>query len=225
MSEALELPAIEPGFINETAGAPSWPGGSMDNALALALVEAAGQEGIDFQPGPTGPKKFWNEHRSELMRTAVLAGILLILALGGLIVDVYNRQQRLDLLNRQLAAVFSETFPEVTTVVDPLQQMRIKAQETRRAAGSKPGAGTRLPAIDILRQLSAGIPKEIDVGLGQVMIGPESVLVTGSTDGFDSVDRIKSGLGLVEGFRSVGITSATVDKNGGRVRFRVKIDL
>ena len=65
----------------------------------------------------------------------------------------------------------------------------------------------------------------MDIALGRMMVGPEQVRITGTTDGFDSVDRIKSRLEAASRFRAVNIDSATVDKSGGRVRFRMNIDL
>jgi hypothetical protein len=223
LSETLKLPVdrIDPGRDVPGAGtgedtAPT------DNALALALVEAAGLEGINFRPGPTGLKRLWGENRSSLVRTTILAAAVLVLALVSVLADTVAKQNRLDDLNRRIRAVFTDTFPDVRTVVDPLQQMRVSVREARREAGLSQGGG-RMRVIDILREMSLRIPADVDVDFGQTVIGEDGVRVSGSTGGFDSVDRVKNSLTGMPGFSTVNISSATVDKSGGRVRFKLKM--
>lgn len=223
LSRELGIP-FDPTDLGGGADTPAitWNAGRMDNALALALAESGGLGLLDFRSGHLGLKKLWVENRPSVIRTSLLAAAVLVLALVSALAGDYTKQKRLDGLNRQITAVFSETFPEVRTVVDPLQQMRATIRQVRQEAGLSQGAN-RMRAVDILRELSVRIPRGTDVDLGQIVIGPEGVRMSGSTDGFDSVDRIKNGLSTAAGFSSVDITSATVEKSGKRVRFKLKM--
>lgn len=223
LSRELGIP-FDPTDLGGGADTPAitWNAGRMDNALALALAESGGLGLLDFRSGHLGLKKLWVENRPSVIRTSLLAAAVLVLALVSALAGDYTKQKHLDGLNRQITAVFSETFPEVRTVVDPLQQMRATIRQVRQEAGLSQGAN-RMRAVDILRELSVRIPRGTDVDLGQIVIGPEGVRMSGSTDGFDSVDRIKNGLSTAAGFSSVDITSATVEKSGKRVRFKLKM--
>jgi hypothetical protein len=51
------------------------------------------------------------------------------------------------------------------------------------------------------------------------------MLLSGETDDFNSVDIIKNRLVSYQAFKNTKISSATTDKSGNRVRFKIKIDL
>ena len=61
--------------------------------------------------------------------------------------------------------------------------------------------------------------------LTQLLIGPDSVLLSGSTDTFNTVDDIKSRLEGQAGFKGVTISSATMEKSDNRIRFKLKVQL
>jgi hypothetical protein len=65
-------------------------------------------------------------------------------------------------------------------------------------------------------------PKQIDVVLSSIIIGLDSVLISGDTGGFDAVDEVKNSLEKATLFKSVSITSTNKDRGGNRVRFKIK---
>ena len=77
-------------------------------------------------------------------------------------------------------------------------------------------------AIDVLNDISRYIPVQIDVELTSVIIGADSVLISGDTGGFDAVDDVKNGLENAVLFKNVSITSTNKDRSGNRVRFKIK---
>ena len=79
-------------------------------------------------------------------------------------------------------------------------------------------------AIDVLNDISRYIPKQIDVELTSVIIGADSVLISGDTGGFDAVDDVKNSLENAVLFKNVSITSTNKDRSGNRVRFKIKAD-
>jgi hypothetical protein len=226
LAKKLQIPVHKVDFSRDvTAADKDWDPSQLENALALALTEAEGPEGINFRPGPGGLKKLWAEDRPAVLKSALLAVVLVVLALSTVVMDTAVQKNRLERLNRQTAAIFSGTFPEVRTVVDPLQQMRVKVRDARQAAGLAEGNSNRMRVIDILREISLRVPAAIDVDLGQAVIGPEGVRISGTTKGFDAVDRIKNSLAEAPGFASVNITSATVEKSSGRIQFKLNMAL
>ena len=73
-----------------------------------------------------------------------------------------------------------------------------------------------------MNDISRTIPKQIDVVLSSVIVGVDSVLISGDTGGFDAVDDVKNSLEDAALFKSVSITSTNKDRDGNRVRFKIK---
>ena len=59
----------------------------------------------------------------------------------------------------------------------------------------------------------------------RLVIGPQTVLISGNTAGFDSVDDIKGRLEEIDFFKKVTISSANMDRSGKEVRFMLKAEL
>ena len=75
-----------------------------------------------------------------------------------------------------------------------------------------------------LNTFSTRIPKDVDVILTRLVMGPESVVISGDTDTFNSVDNIKSRLEKSGLFKKITISSANIDKSDKRVHFNLKLN-
>jgi type II secretory pathway component PulL len=197
----------------------------MDNAFSLALMEIEGRNGLNFRKGPFAAKKFWEEHKKSLIKTGILVGLVLAVVFFNVALDSYFMGKKLAGLNNQITGVFTSTFPEVKKIVDPLHQMRIKIQDARKNALLTGQTEKNISTIDILNNISKLIPKNIDVNLTRLVIGVESIVISGNTDTFNSVDNIKNRLEKSDLFKKIIISSANIDKSDNRVRFKLKVNL
>jgi hypothetical protein len=134
-------------------------------------------------------------------------------------------EKKLNSLNKQITQTFSSTFPNVKKVVDPFQQMKIEIKEAREQALLPEETVNHIRTIDIINDISRFISKKTDVKLSRLVIGPESAVISGNTDTFNSVDGIKSELEQSEFFKKIIISSANIDKSDNRVRFKIKVHL
>jgi general secretion pathway protein L len=203
----------------------AWDAARMDGALALALAEIEGMECLNFHRSQFPGKKMVARYREPLIKTGALAAAVLLLMFASVIIQSYLQQRRLAELDRQIAAVFSETFPEVKKPADPYQQMQIGLQELRKSAALP---GEALPAafsIDLLKNISDSIPDNITVVFERMVLGPDSILISGTTAAFNAVDEIKGHLERIAGFKKVTISSANTDRSGKDVNFQLKVDL
>jgi len=201
-----------------------WQSGSLDIALALALMETEAVTGVNFSTERTTIQHYWSEYRKNIILTAILIGLALITVLGGQILEVSAKERRLAELDRQIETVFKSTFPEVTRVVNPLQQMQIKIKEAGDGSIGFDLTGARVRVIDILNALSQQIPSSADVKVNRMVVGADNVVLSGDTDTFNTVDDIKGRLEEADLFKSVTISSADLEKSGNRVRFKLKLD-
>ncbi len=201
-----------------------WQSGHLDIALALALMETETVAGVNFSTERSTIQHYWSEYRKHIILTAALIVLALVTALGAQILAVNAKQQRLAELDRQIESVFRSTFPEVTRVVNPLQQMQIKIKEAGDGSIGFNLTGARVRVIDILNALSQQIPSSADVKVKRMVAGTDNVVLSGNTDTFNTVDDIKGRLEEADLFKSVTISSADLEKSGNRVRFKLKLD-
>jgi len=204
--------------------AKTWDPCQMDNAFSLALMEIEGVDGFNFRKGPFAAKKIWVEHKTGLIKAGVLAAMVLALAFFNVILDSYLLKKKLTGLDNQITQIFTSTFPDVKSV-DPYQQMRIEIEAANKKALLPGKIDKNIRTIDILNNISKLIPKETDVKLTRLVIGEESVQISGNTDTFNSVDDIKSRLEQVNFFQKITISSANINKSDKRVQFKLQVHL
>jgi general secretion pathway protein L len=204
---------------------PDWASGNLDIALALALMETEAVGGVNFSTKRSTVQHYWNEYRRSIMLTAALIVLTVATALTGQIFSVNAKERRLAELDRQVETVFKSTFPDVTRIVDPLQQMRVKIREAGENDSGLQLSGTKARVIDILNTLSQQIPSSVDVQVNRMVVSSDNVTLSGHTATFNTVDDIKGRLESAEIFSNVTISSADLEKSGQRVRFKLKLDL
>ncbi len=212
------------GFIRKNTEL-SWKPEQMDNALALALTEIEGFKVFNFLKGPFAAKNYWVEHKKSLIKTGILAGLVLALIFINIVLKTHSMEKKLAGLNNQITGIFKTTFPDVKNIVDPIQQMRVKLKEAQKSSIFSGETGNHVYAIDILKDISEFTPGDIDVNLTNLVVDMESVLIAGDTNRFNSVDDIKRGLEQSDLFNKVTISSANMDKSDNRVRFKLKAQL
>jgi type II secretory pathway component PulL len=202
-----------------------WDPALMDNALALALMEIQGIKGLNFHKGRFAAKKFIVKYKKYLIKTGIIAAAVLTLLLFNVIMESYTLNRQIDRFNRQITGIFQETFPEVKRIVDPFQQMQIKVQEVKKSAVSQAATTSQIISIDILNHISKSISESITVDITRMVMSPDNVLISGTTDTFEAVDDIKSKLEQIEAFKKVTISSTNKNRSGKEVRFQMKVAL
>jgi general secretion pathway protein L len=201
----------------------AWNPAIMDNALALALRDNKQGMGFNFRRGEFEVKKRYLGLMKLMRNAAVFLVIILSLLIADLGTEYYFLKRRYLMLDNQITALFKQTLPEVTRIVDPVQQMRVKINEIKSSGLSLPGIGRQERALDLLRDISIRISGSLDVRVLSMVVDPETVQVQGETDTFNTVDSIKKGLEPSQYFSEVTISSANLDRSGKRVRFEMKL--
>ncbi len=103
--------------------------------------------------------------------------------------------------------------------------MQIKVQEAKKKAIIQSTAGPHIRRIDIVNAISRSIPETITVDITRMVISPDTVLISGNTDTFNSVDDIQSKLEQIDFFKKVMISSTNKDRSGREIRFQLKVEL
>jgi Tfp pilus assembly protein PilN len=217
LADRLNIP------IDSEDGNP-WDPLRMDSALALAVMEIEGFRGLNFHKGQFAAKKFLAKHKDDLIKTGILAAAVLVLFLFTIITESYTLNRQIDRLDRQITGIFQSTFPQVKKIVDPFKQMHVKVKEAQKNAVLQVETKPHTRSVDILNAISKSIPETIVVDIARMVISTDSVLISGTTDTFNSVDDIKGKLEQIESFKKVTISSANTDRSGKEVRFQIKVE-
>ena len=162
--------------------------------------------------------------RKELIQAAIyLAIIFLLLAVnqGAKYQDLKKRNADLD---DRIEKIFTQTFPNITTIVDPVHQMKTMISELKNESGSAPGMNADRTVLEILNDISGRIPKDLNLQVDRMVVDQEGIQMRGTTDNFNTVDSIKKGLESSEMYKDVVIASANLDQSGKGVRFEIKMD-
>ena len=197
----------------------------MDNALAVALMEVEGYDGLNFHKSQFAAQKFLSKQKRPLIKIGILAAVVLVLFFFNLMMEAHTLNKQIRSINNQMIQIFKTTFPAVKTIRYPYQEMQAKIRETKKTAAFEAEGGPSIRSIDILNSISEKIPENITVNLTRLVIQPDNVIITGTTDTYNSVDGIKSHLEQIQHFEKVTISSSNIDRSGNEVRFMLKLDL
>lgn len=200
------------------------------NAMAAALCCVKREKVINFCQGSYARDSFFHKFRGELALLAAFASITILALSVNILYDISMLQREVRSLDNAITENFRRVFPDVKAVVEPLMQMQVKVRDAEKESGSVPGgtgasAPVNIRVIDILYELSNRIPQSVDMDLNRFLISEGRVVMAGTTDNFNTVDRIKTMIEKYERFKSVTISSATADKSGNRVAFSFLIEL
>ena len=155
---------------------------------------------------------------------AVFLFLIFSFLAADMVIDYYTLKKEYKILNREITSVFKQTLPEVTRIVDPVQQLRVKVKELKQSTSLRPEAGTSKKILDLLKEISQRIPASLNVHVNRMVIDTETVRISGKTDAFNEVDRIKNNLESSIQFSGVTISSANLDRTGKGVRFEIRIE-
>jgi general secretion pathway protein L len=197
----------------------------MDNALALAIRESKKIKGFNFRREEFQVKTQLEKLKKELIHAAIYLTIIFLLFAVNQGVEYQDLKKRNTGLDSRITKIFTQTFPDITNIVDPLQQMKTKISELQNEAGAAPGMNMGRTVLEILNDISERVPKDLEVQVDRMVVDQEGIQIRGTTDTFNTVDSIKKGLESSQIYRDVVIASANLDKSGKGVRFEIKMDL
>jgi Tfp pilus assembly protein PilN len=195
------------------------------NALALVALQGKREGGFNFRQDTFTLSKFWDDNRPALIKTGVLALLVLGLALFTLLYESHTLARAIERHDQEIQQLFRASFPEITNIVDPVHQMGVKISELEDQTRLPLEAGRGIRSIDLLNTISQKIKPETDIEITRLVAGSDGITVTGDTDSFNSVDEIKSQMEQSELIETVTTASANKEKRGNRIQFKLKLSL
>jgi general secretion pathway protein L len=192
------------------------------NAIAMAANDTRGVDGYNFTRQLSDFAEFYQEHKADLISSIVLVVMLLLAWSVQPVLNINVMEKRSQDLDKRIVQVFQSCFPDIKTIVDPVQQMQIQVQALQKEK-SMDFTGEHLLNIDVLNGISNMLPSEMDIVITRFVRIENNLLLSGSADQFNTIDRMKSFFEDIAIFNDVDINSASMDKIDNRVKFSLKI--
>lgn len=197
----------------------------MNQALALATRETKKGSGFNFALGEFGPKRKYEKFRKDFRWAAAIVFIILCVFGIDLYMDYHYDRAHLDRLKHEIKTVFKNACPEVTRIVDPIHQLKVRIAEAQNSSSGLNGAGSGIKTLDIMKDISRLVPKSTDFLITSFTFDGAAVKIKGETDNFNTVDNIKNSLSKSNYFKNVTISSASLIKKGSRVGIDLRIKI
>jgi len=201
----------------------AWQPSLMNQALALAISRYKKGQGFDFAPQDLERQA----RRVELGRTlkwgaGVLAVALLLLSGDAYLGYRYDRL-RLDNLKKEINGVFKQAAPEVTRIVDPVQQFKVKIAETKKITAGLGGKENSAAVLDLLKDISMLAPPATEFLMTNFSLDGNRLSIKGTVKNFDAVDALKKELAKSKYLSGLQIGTTSLLKQGDKVEFDLRM--
>ena len=198
---------------------------SFEYINGFAAVRCMGKPAcIDFCRSTHGQSYFVEKYMAQLVTMTLLLLICFCMAMAGEYMEIRDLKNQSAAMDRQARLIFKETFPDITTIVDPYMQMKVQVRQALEKSGQSLDMETRFDGntriLDLFFGLSSRIPDTIDVEISRLVWNDGRMVLSGNTDTYDSVDKMKTAIESSPWFTDVKISNAAADKTDSRIRFK-----
>lgn len=197
---------------------PEYNGKKVEEPVSLGLA-LAGE--INFRKGEYA-YRLADEGTRKRKRTLIVAGALAaMLALTNLGVKFYVVQSGYGKLDREIKGIYQQLFPQEPMPGDPLRYLRDKLANARKQFGV---LGSGSSALDAMRAVTEGIPKEVRVSFSEFNLEGDRLKLQGDAPSFESIDKIKAELQKIPSFAEVTVLDTRMGVDS-KVKFRLDIKI
>ena len=196
-------------------------------AIALGLRGTSrATSSIDFRQGEFAFRRSLGEMTREFRPTAVLAAVALSLLVLGGIHSSYLQARRAGAVEDQIAQLYGEALPNRPLPEDPLAEMRRAVRDAHARAEFLGVYRGNLSALDLLAEVSARVPRNLDVVFEEMSIDRQVIRMRVYSKSFEAADRLRSELATFAPFALARVSGEvkTDVKRGGKT-FTVTISL
>ncbi len=157
----------------------------------------------------------------------VCAVLMMFISVG---FDNSTLSKKVAAVDQEAVTIFRQTFPNIKKVQDPYLEMQANVKAAVKKAGSTNGTDTRthpgdVKVVNLMGEISKQIDSSVDMDISRFLFSQGRLVLSGSTNNFNNVDKIKSKLESSKLFKKVDISSAASDKRENKVNFKFIIDL
>jgi hypothetical protein len=229
LSERTGLSVARLGLPREEEGAALVAGGSpvlFAPAIALAL-RGTGRSTTDmnFRQDEFAKRLDLGRYRRDFAPTLALAAIVLVLALVSFTAGRMLDSRSAGDVEAQVETLYQQSLPGRPVPDNPVAGLREAVREAQARAEFLGVYGGNLSALDLLQEISARVPADLDVVFEELSIDGQTIRIRGDADTHDAPEILGDLLGASESFAQVKVGSTETDRITGRKKFAITISL
>ena len=191
-------------------------------ALALRAADTGKGQVFNLRQGVFALKGEWGGLRKALVMAACLAGLTLLMVAANMGLNYYDKQHQADILEQRIVALYKETFPQSTTVVDVPLQMKSAIRQLQEDVGI---VGLDQPSSLHLLRILSDLPESLSVDVDEVIMERNEVRISGRTITFEAVNRMAETFRKSPYFEKVEVVESKMDLAGKQVSYRMRMIL
>jgi general secretion pathway protein L len=189
-------------------------------ALALRAADTGKGQVFNLRQGPFALKGEWIGLRKKILLAACLAALALITVGLSMGLRYYDKRQQVEILERQLEALYQNSFPKATNLVDVPLQMKSAIRQLQEDVGII--GDTRLSSLQLLQTLSE-LPASLNIDVDEVIMERNEVRISGRTGTFEEVNRMAETFRHSPHFEKVEVAESKMDLEGKQVGYRIRM--
>jgi general secretion pathway protein L len=229
IAERVGLPVARMTFPRNEAGSALVAGGDpllFSTALALALRGTLqANTRMNLRREEFAYRIDLKQFSQELTVTARLAGLALLLAAVALGTSIVTESRKADALERELRAQYTQAFPGQSPPTNVGLAMRDAVRSAHERADALGVYRGNLSALDVLSEISARVPKDLEVVFEELSIDRQVVHIRGYSKSFEGVDRLRTELSKFEPFSQIQVSEIQSDEKHKGKSFSVTISM
>ena len=194
-------------------------------AAGLALRAGTSDLGFNFRTGVFAPQTTFKDRKKRWV--GIAAGFLLVVGVyaSTLISGLYAKEHQLDMLNQEIQSLAHTILPDVRQGMRPAQYISILKDRLGGEGGQDlDDEQSRASAIMAMGEISSLVDTTFKVTLGMMTLDGRKVRLSGSADGFATVETMKQRLQSSALFTNVVIKGAKSVGKDGSVQFTLELD-
>lgn len=173
----------------------------------------------NFRTGEFSYKKSLAELRSSMVFAGGVAILLLLLTISDIVYKYLDRKRTYNELQAEITKVCSEFIKGYAPDMDCGKEMR------KLFAGGSSRLYSNVKVIDMLRELSVRINRNLIVDVTEITAEGEKVKIKGKAASLETIDKIKTELSRSNYFASVDVLESRQDIDGSSFNFTISMIL
>lgn len=196
------------------------------DSFALALYGSSLKSGsLNLRKGEFKYSGKNEEFKKTFMLPAALLFLLIILALYRSGDRHFELKDRAENMQAQIEKEVREVFPAVKAIPKPVAFMESEVKKVRSQLELFEGISGGSTPLDVLRNISTSVPKNIDLTLDEVaFVDNKTVRIIGKSDSYEEVAGVEKALSGSQKFERVLIDSTDTNVNNS-IRFQMTLVL
>ncbi|SHJ27389.1 pilus assembly protein PilM [Halodesulfovibrio aestuarii] len=161
--------------------------------------------------------------------TTYATAITCILMLGwsiSLFAQGHKNAQHAAALNTELKNTLQKTLPDIRGSFGAIQYTSILKSRLSQLRGTtiSNDTDTKKDSLDLLLALHTSTPKALDIDVEAIRITEKNMGLVGTTDSYNTLEKLRSQLAKNRYFNAVSIRGATNQKKQKRIRFELEME-